>query len=90
MKHLQRLGQVRGLATKADMASAAFASPVTRKLWQDRLSRDSKRAGLSPEAPLAKRESRKPENVSVVYSFSTETILQEQVSDRAMSCATNI
>lgn len=61
------------------MASAAFASPVTRKLWQDRLSRDSKRADLSPDAPLAKVESRKPENISVVYSFSSESILQEQV-----------
>ncbi|KAK9832997.1 hypothetical protein WJX74_003894 [Apatococcus lobatus] len=78
MKQLQVLGAVRGLATKADMASAAFASPVTRKLWQDRLSRDSKRANLSPDAPLAKKESRKPENVSVVYSFSSESVLQEQ------------
>lgn len=84
MKQLEFLRQFRGLATKADMASAAFASPVTRKLWQDRLLRDSKRADLTPDAPLAKVESRKPENVSVVYNFSSESILQEQVQCSTM------
>ena len=83
MKTLLLPAQIRQLATKADLASAAFTSPVTRKLWQDRLSRDSKRASFAPDAPLAAREARKAENVSVTYSFSSEAILQEQVGPLA-------
>ena len=53
-----------------------MGTPVTKKLWQERLTKNKDRLA---HLPLPELTTKSPQTTSVTYPFSSDRILQEQV-----------
>lgn len=75
---LSSVAQVSGTDDEKIMGMAGTS--VTRKLWQDRLTKNKERL---QHLPLSAPSPRPPHTISVTYPLNTDRFLQEQVSGKA-------
>ena len=58
-------------------------TPVTKKLWQERLTKNKDRL---KHLPLPELTAKPPQNMTVTYPFSSDRLLQEQVCAPVLYC----